>query len=156
MVVKGLLEIDAIGPYLMLDLREQDFEASLFPPGRCGNFGAQCANEEERKGLADQVSIRRKVRGEISFDVPAVPGESAKQVGMKFGRNDGINWQQITDPNPRHAAKCDFKAAAPINAERVRIGSLPGIELFFDFANVFRIAGESECPGKSDQMLMPV
>src|SRR3954471_19717189 len=75
---------------------------------------------------------------------------------MKFGRNDGINWQQITHPNPRHAAKCDFKAATPINAERVRIGSLPGIELFFDFADVFLIAGESACPGESDQMLMPV
>src|ERR1039458_3810918 len=68
----------------------------------------------------------------------------------------GVRGEQLIHPDPRQTAKCNFKAAAPVDAYRVRIALEPATPLRHQFANILLIVRKQPCFRQSDQMLVAV
>ena len=60
-IVSRLLKVQAIRPNLLLGCLQNDLPSALSPSFRLRQFRAQCADEEQRYCLTEQVSIRREI-----------------------------------------------------------------------------------------------
>src|ERR1700720_147061 len=59
-------------------------------------------------------------------------------------------------PQPRDTSKRHFQAAAPVDADRIRVCPLPGVPLLLQFGSVLFLSGQSPGLRQDHQMLMPV
>ena len=155
-VVKRLLEVNAVGADLPFRLFQYD-APSVILPAFCGrNLRAQRADEEKRNRLAEEVSVGREIRRQIAFDISSMRLQSEKKIRLEGSRKVRAVSEQIPNPEPGQAAECHFERAGPVDAERIRIRLLPRMPLVDEFIGIDAIAGQEPSFGQRDQMLVAV
>src|SRR5258707_12642806 len=99
--------------------------------------------------------IRRKICGEIAFNVAPVQGQPTKPLFAEIGQS-GRALQQVISPEPGQAAESSLQAAGPIDADSVGIFRPPVPPLTQNFVRVTVIARKPVRLGQGYEMLVPV
>src|SRR5271169_2757694 len=94
------------------------------------------AYKEQSNAFAQEVSIRRKIRGQITLNVSCIEGQRTRQIHLETRRNQRAIRKEMSQPEPGQAAKCDLKAATPVDPHGVGVRGLPSIPLANQFVDV--------------------
>ena len=114
------------------------------------------ADEKQRRSLAQQVCIGRKVGRKIAFNMASTQRQSPVQVVTKLRWHNRTPFQQRANPNPGHAAERHFQCAGPVDSNRVRVLLFPRIPLGQNFVGETFVAGQQIRLGQHHQMLMAI
>src|SRR5258708_12640398 len=99
--------------------------------------------------------VRRKICGEIAFNVAPVQGQPSTPLFAEIGQS-GRALQQVISPEPGQAAESSLQAAGPIDADSVGIFRPPVPPLTQNFVRVTVIARKPVRLGQGYEMLAPV
>src|ERR1700693_5211244 len=99
--------------------------------------------------------VGRKIRREITLDVPSVKRPTAQPLLAEIGQT-GSTLQEMISPQPGQAAERDFQAACPVNACGIWVRGLPMPPLPQDLICKAAVVGETVCFGKRHHVLMTI
>ena len=155
-VVEGLLEVQPVCADLAFGFPANDLPAHALPMLRRGELRTQSSNKKQGDALAEEMGVRRKIGGKIALDMPAANPQRVKQVAGEGVRRNRTSLTQMTNPEPRKAAKANLQAAGPIDPEWIRIFVAPVVPLAKDFASKPLLSRESIRSGKRGEVLVPI
>src|SRR5208282_2054442 len=84
MIISGLLEEESVFPYLLPGLTFQDFPATLPPPRSSSHPRKQSSQRAQGQSFAQEMGIRRKIRGQIGFNVPSAQAQPGLPLLAEF------------------------------------------------------------------------
>src|SRR5882762_1695238 len=128
-IVSGLLKVGAIGAHLARRFLLDNLPSSFTPSLRGGKLRAEHSHEEKRNALSEQVSVRRKIRREMNFNVAGGDPQRPKPFRAKLWDHALRASEQEVHPKPGKASDPYLKTAGPVRANGIRILTMPALPL---------------------------
>src|SRR5580704_6940317 len=101
-IIGGLLEVESVLPHLLYSLSQQNFPAEV-SPALARRQTKKCSKIKQGQRFAQQVSIRRKISGEISFDMTPAQIKHRQPSPTEIDSEERALLQQEKSPNPCYA-----------------------------------------------------
>src|SRR5205807_10031014 len=124
-IVRRLFEVESVSPHLPRRFTIEDVPSAPLPAFGQLEFGKKSPEKEQRQSLAQKMSIRRKVCGQIGLKVTPVEAQCISPVPAQLRREERRVQQEKIGPDPGQASERNLKAARPVHSHWVRISLVP-------------------------------
>src|SRR5438132_1549282 len=148
--------MQAITQYLLRRLLLNDLPSTLLPAIGRSDFGTERTDEKQGDCLPEQMGIGREIRRKVVVNVSSAHTESPQPFVTKTGYHGWRICEQKICPDPRQTSERHFQAAGPINADWIRVFSVPVLPLVEYFLGKPLITCKPVCLRQNHEMLMAV